>query len=188
MCSVLLTAYFVNMNWSAFSPNFLIKGHNLMWNIDLNRWNLTFKLIQKIPGLTTKHLDNVCDMPQYPCNLRSRYSWSGKSTWFSHISNIVLRSSRISRKSGALIVRYSQKNECISSCFLSFWESFNCYNFNTTGPFQVGVSAKCTSPNDDFNQTENWKFHMFDFQLIPLDCITYIYEKYHKTQMMEYEV
>ncbi len=26
------------------------------------------------------------------------------------------------------------------------------YNFGTTGPIQVGFSAKCTSPNDDFNQ------------------------------------
>ncbi len=45
------------------------------------------------------------------------------------------------------------------------------YNFGTTGPIQVGFSGNCNSPNEDFNQ--NWKYHMFDFRLIPLDCITY---------------
>ncbi len=39
-------------------------------------------------------------------------------------------------------------------CFLLFWESFNCYNFGTTGLIQAGFSAKCTSPNEDFNQME----------------------------------
>ncbi len=58
-------------------------------------------------------------------------------------------------------------------CFLLFWESFNCCNFGTTGPVQVGFSTKCTTPNEDFNQIENWKCHMFDFGLIPLDCTTY---------------
>ncbi len=53
----------------------------------------------------------------------------------------VLRSSGISRKSEGLIVRYSQKKECISFVFYCFWESFNCYNFGTTGPIQVGFSA-----------------------------------------------
>ncbi len=38
--------------------------------------------------------------------------------------------------------------------FSLFWESFNCYNFGTTGPIQVGFSGKCTSPNEDFNQIE----------------------------------
>ncbi len=57
-------------------------------------------------------------------------------------------------------------------CFLLFWESFNCYNFGTTHPIQVGFSAKSTSPNKNFDQIENWKCHMFDFWLIPLDRIT----------------
>ncbi len=49
-----------------------------------------------------------------------------------------------------------------------FWESFHCYNFGTKGLMQVGVSAKCTSPNEHINQIENWKCHnMFDFRLIP---------------------
>ena len=57
-------------------------------------------------------------------------------------------------------------------CFLLFWKSFNCYNFGTTILIQVGFSAKCTSPNEDFNQIENWKCYMIDFRLIPLDHIT----------------
>ncbi len=57
------------------------------------------------------------------------------------------------------------------------WESFNCCNFGTTGPIQVGFSAKCTSHNEDFNQIENWKCHVCDFRLIPLDHITFIYLK-----------
>ena len=86
----------------------------------------------------------------------------------------MLRSSGISWKSGALIVRYSQKKGMHFFCFLLFWESFNCYNFGTTGPIWVGFSAKCTSPNEDFNQMENWTCHMFDFQLILLDRIIYL--------------
>ncbi len=57
-------------------------------------------------------------------------------------------------------------------CFLLFWESFNCCNYGTTGPIQVGFSAKCTSPNEEFIQfiqKENWKCYMFDFRLIPVD-------------------
>ncbi len=84
----------------------------------------------------------------------------------------VLLSSRISRKSGALIVRYSQKKECVSFVFYCF-ENPSIANFGTTGLIQVGFSAKCTSPNENFNQVENWKCHMFDFRLIPLDRIIY---------------
>ncbi len=60
-------------------------------------------------------------------------------------------------------------------CVLLLWESFNFYNFGTTGrtgPIHVGFSAKCTSPNDDFNQIENWKCAKVNFRLIPLDHIT----------------
>ncbi len=68
----------------------------------------------------------------------------------------VLRSSGISRKSGALIVRYSQKKGMHFFCFLLFQESFYCYNFASTGRIQVGFSAKCsTPPNEDFNQIEH---------------------------------
>ena len=62
-------------------------------------------------------------------------------------------------------------------CFLLFWNSFTWYNFGTTDWIQVGFSAKCTSSTEDFNQIENWKCHMLDFQLIPLDCITYYWKE-----------
>ncbi len=42
------------------------------------------------------------------------------------VSTYVLRSSGISRKWGALIVRYSLKKGTNFSCFLLFWESLNC--------------------------------------------------------------
>ncbi len=45
-------------------------------------------------------------------------------------------------------------------CFLLFWKSFNCYNFGTTGPTQVGVSAKCISSNEDFKLQSNRKLKM----------------------------
>ena len=54
-------------------------------------------------------------------------------------------------------------------CFQLFWEYFTCYNFGTTGPIQVGFSAKRTSPNKDFKQIENWKMaHV----RLPTDRIT----------------
>ena len=67
-------------------------------------------------------------------------------------------------KSGALIVRYSQKKECMHFVFYYF-ENLSIatymYNFGTTGPIQTGFSSKCTSPgtspNEDFNQIENLK-------------------------------
>ncbi len=94
-------------------------------------------------------------------------------TW-SQSNNYVLRSSGISRKLAALIVIYiARKRNEFLNCFLLFWESFNCSNPGTTGPIQVGVSAKCTSPNEDFNQIKNWKCHLCYFRLIPQDRITY---------------
>ncbi len=48
-------------------------------------------------------------------------------------------------------------------CFLLFWESFKRCNFGTTGPIQVGLSAKLFLMGI---------CHMFDFHLIPLDRIT----------------
>ncbi len=85
----------------------------------------------------------------------------------------VLRSSGISQTSEALIARYIQKNECIFLFFIVFRLFQYCYNFGTTGPIQIGFSGKCTSPNVDFNQIENWKCHMFDFRLIRLYRITW---------------
>ncbi len=77
----------------------------------------------------------------------------------------------ISRKLAALIVRYSQK-----WIFIVLYYSENpliAHNVGTTGPIQVRFSAKCTSPNEHFNQIENWKCHMFKFWLISADPITY---------------
>ena len=82
----------------------------------------------------------------------------------------VLGSSGISRKSAALIVRYSHKKKRISIVFYCFENPSIAHNLGTTGPIQVGFSAKCTSPSEHFNHT---KCHMFEFRLIPLDHITY---------------
>ncbi len=60
----------------------------------------------------------------------------------------VLQSSTVSRKSEALIVRYSQKKELICFVFYCFERTLQLVilNFRTTGPIQVRFSAKCTSP------------------------------------------
>ncbi len=58
--------------------------------------------------------------------------------------------------------------------FFCFGNHSVVHNFGTTGPIHVGFSAICTSPNEHFNQIENWKCDMFDFRLISLDCITYV--------------
>ncbi len=84
----------------------------------------------------------------------------------------VLRSRRISRKSAALIMRYSQKKNWISIVFYCSENYSIAHKLGTTGPIQVGVSAKCISPNEHFNQIENWKCHMCEFWLISLDHIT----------------
>ncbi len=63
----------------------------------------------------------------------------------------VLRSSGISRKSAAMIVRYSQKKECNS--FVSYCLE-NLSNAQTLEPmirFRCTFLAKCTSPYEDFN-------------------------------------
>ncbi len=77
--------------------------------------------------------------------------------------------------SAELIVRYSQKKEWISFVFYCFENLCYCYNFTTTAQIQMGFSSKCTSPNEDFNHTENRKFLMFDFRLIPLDRVTFVF-------------
>ncbi len=78
----------------------------------------------------------------------------------------------------ALIVRTARKGMHFFWFFLLFWESFNCYNFGTTGPIKVRFSAKYTSPTEeDFNQIEHWKCHMYNFRLIPRNRITYFHTK-----------
>ncbi len=87
----------------------------------------------------------------YTCPLKSPY---------------VLRSSGISQKSAALIVRYSQKKKWISSVFYCSENPSIAHNLGTTGPIQVGFQQNGTSPNEHFNQIENWKCHMCKFRLI----------------------
>ena len=86
----------------------------------------------------------------------------------------VLQSSGIIRKSGALIVRYSQKKKWVSFVFYCFEYPSIAHNFGTTGPIQVGFSTKCTSPYEQFNQIEIWKCDMFDVRMISPDRITYV--------------
>ena len=92
-----------------------------------------------------------------------------KSNKMIRTSLIVLRSSGISHKAGL-----SQEKEWISFVFYCFENPSIAHNFGTTGLIKVEFSAKCTSPNMQFNQIENWKCHMFNFRLISLDRITII--------------
>ena len=69
----------------------------------------------------------------------------------------MLPSSGISQKSGALIVRYNHKKEQISFVCYCLENASIGHNFGTTGPIHTGFSAKCTSPNEHFNQIETMK-------------------------------
>ncbi len=69
-------------------------------------------------------------------------------------------------------MRYCQKKELISFVLYCFENPSIVHNFGTTSPIQRGFSAKCTFPNEHFNQIENWKCHMFAFILISLNRIT----------------
>ena len=66
----------------------------------------------------------------------------------------------------------ASKRDLICFVFYCFGNPSIAYNFGTTGPIQVGFSAKCTSPNELFNEIENRKYHIFDFRLTSLDRIT----------------
>ena len=78
-----------------------------------------------------------------------------------------------SGKLAVLIVRYIQKKKHISIVFYCSESLSIAHNLGTTGPIQVWFSAKCTFPNEHFNQIENRKCHMSNFRPIPLDRITY---------------
>ncbi len=58
-------------------------------------------------------------------------------------------------QSAALIVRDSQKRKLITIVFYCSENPSNAHNLGTTGPIQMGFSAKCTSPGEHFNQIEN---------------------------------
>ncbi len=84
----------------------------------------------------------------------------------------ILSSSQKSGEKYTELLKFSE----IKVCLL-----FNClilqfaHNLGTTAPIQAGFSAKCTSPNEHFNQIENWKCYMCEFQMISLDLITNVH-------------
>ncbi len=84
----------------------------------------------------------------------------------------MLQSSWISRKSAALIVRYSQKKECISIIFYSSEKVQLLITLEPLDRFKWGFQQNV--PSEDFDQVENWKCHMCYFWLIPLDRITFV--------------
>ncbi len=90
----------------------------------------------ELPGITLHHnLLPIQKVPLFACTICTYVLWC----------------SGISRKSAALIVRYSQKKKWISIVFYCSENPSIAHNLGTTGPIQVGFSAKCTSPNDDIN-------------------------------------
>ena len=54
-----------------------------------------------------------------------------------------------------------KRNDCLLFSFYCFENPSIALNFGIgpTGPIQMWFSAKCTSPNEQFN-LENWKWHM----------------------------
>ncbi len=81
----------------------------------------------------------------------------------------MLQSSGISWKLEALIVTYSQKKDefLLFSIVLRILQLL--ITLEPLDQFQVGSSAECTSPDEDFNQ--------IDFRLIALDritCVSYL--------------
>ncbi len=55
-------------------------------------------------------------------------------------------------------------NQWISFVFYCI-ENLLAHNFRTTGPNQVGFSAKCTSPNEHFNQIDSYVQLQTDFHV-----------------------
>ncbi len=83
----------------------------------------------------------------------------------------VLQSSRISRKLGALIVRYSQEREWTSIV----WEPFNCSELWNLLSSSDGVCSKI--PLQMNTSIKNCKCHTFNFRMISLDRIPYFQHK-----------
>ncbi len=88
----------------------------------------------------------------------------------------VLRSSGISRKLAILIVRNSQKKKCISIVLYCFENLQLLITLEPLVRFRWGFQQNVPLINEDFNQAENWKCHMSNFRLIPLDSITYVHD------------
>ena len=90
-----------------------------------------------------------------------------------YFTDYVLLSSGISRSREHWLPDIARKWNKFLSVFYCFQNPSIAHNFETTGPIQVWVSAKCTSPNENkISQIENERCH--DFRLISLDHITYI--------------
>ncbi len=69
-----------------------------------------------------------------------------------HICDAILRDqSEVS----SIDYESSQKKKLISIVFYCSENPSIAHNLGTTGPIQVGFSAKCISPNGHFNQKEN---------------------------------
>ena len=78
----------------------------------------------------------------------------------------VLPSSGISWNSGALIVRYRQKKECVSFVFYCFENISNAITLEPLVQFRWGFPQNVgpTSSNEDYKQMENGNCQMFDFR------------------------
>ena len=85
----------------------------------------------------------------------------------------MLQSSWISRRSAELIARYSQNKKWISIVFYCSENPAIACNLGTTGPIQVEGVSKMYLSKWALQSDKNWKCHIFDFRLIPLDRITY---------------
>lgn len=82
-------------------------------------------------------------------------------------------SSKISRKSEILILRYSQTKEVFPFVSFCFGNSLIADIFWTGCSISMGFSAKCSFANACYNPIRNWKLNMTDFRLILLDHTTY---------------
>ena len=89
-------------------------------------------------------------------------------------SIIVMWSSKISRKSEILILRYSQTEEVFPFVSFCFGNSLIADIFWTGCSISMGFSAKCSLANACYIPIRNWKLNMTDFRLILLDHTTYV--------------
>ena len=91
------------------------------------------------------------------------------------LDTYVMWSSKISRKSEILILRYSQTKEVFPFVSFCFGNSLIADIFWTGCSISMGFSAKCSFANACYNPIRNWKLNMTDFRLILLDHTTYLW-------------
>ncbi len=94
----------------------------------------------------------------------------GKDCHFVSNQIYVLRSSGISRKSVALIVRYRQKKECISFVFYCFENLSIAIHWSNSG----GVFSKMHLSSWGLQSNRKLKMSLVWLRLLPLDRITYV--------------